>query len=136
MADRSSPPTTLNTPRTTVVTGAGGWLGSALVHRLSADPTRHRLRLATIELEGRMRMQDVDPNHPGLFNIQDIVAMSGQGKIYDRKNERLGQSDIGIILLRKIYQRELGKIRAGRPIKKWQRTADKVMLGFKPLAAE
>jgi 5,5'-dehydrodivanillate O-demethylase len=87
-------------------------------------------------LDGRMRMQDVDPNHPALFNIQDIVAMSGQGKIYSRENERLGQSDIGIILLRKIYQRELGKIRAGRPIKKWHRTADKVMLGFKPLAAE
>lgn len=32
-------------PRTTVVTGASGWLGRALVERLAADPQRQRLRL-------------------------------------------------------------------------------------------
>lgn len=32
-------------PATTVVTGAGGWLGRALVDRLLADPTRRHLRL-------------------------------------------------------------------------------------------
>ena len=32
-------------PRTTVVTGANGWLGRALVHRLMHDPARERLRL-------------------------------------------------------------------------------------------
>ncbi|CAN5543663.1 NAD(P)-dependent oxidoreductase [soil metagenome] len=32
-------------PRTTVVTGATGWLGTALVHRLLADPHRTQLRL-------------------------------------------------------------------------------------------
>ena len=32
-------------PRTTVVTGANGWLGRALVHRLLADGSRPRLRL-------------------------------------------------------------------------------------------
>ncbi len=32
-------------PATTVVTGAAGWLGRALVHRLAADPARTRLRL-------------------------------------------------------------------------------------------
>lgn len=32
-------------PRTTVVTGAAGWLGRALVHRLLADPQRPALRL-------------------------------------------------------------------------------------------
>ena len=84
-------------------------------------------------LDGRMRMRDVDPDHPGLFNIQDTVAMAGQGPIYDRRNERLGKSDIGIILLRKIYERELGKIADSKPIKKWRRPPDKVMLGFKPL---
>jgi nucleoside-diphosphate-sugar epimerase len=33
------------TPHTTVVTGAAGWLGRALTHRLLADPARTRLRL-------------------------------------------------------------------------------------------
>ena len=32
-------------PHTTVVTGANGWLGRALVHRLLADPARAHLRL-------------------------------------------------------------------------------------------
>lgn len=32
-------------PQVTVLTGASGWLGRALVHRLLADPSRHRLRL-------------------------------------------------------------------------------------------
>jgi NAD(P)-dependent dehydrogenase (short-subunit alcohol dehydrogenase family) len=32
-------------PHTTVVTGANGWLGRALVHRLLADPARRQLRL-------------------------------------------------------------------------------------------
>lgn len=82
---------------------------------------------------GKMRMRDVDPNHPALFNIQDTVAMRGQGPIYDRENERLGRSDIGIILLRKIYRRELAKIAAGRKPKQWRRpTTARVSLGFKP----
>lgn len=46
-------------PRTTVVTGASGWLGRALVAHLAADPARERLRLlvhttadaATVEAE-------------------------------------------------------------------------------------
>ena len=45
----SSPPDGSSTrwplPRTTVVTGATGWLGTALVHRLVADPQRTQLRL-------------------------------------------------------------------------------------------
>jgi len=41
--------------RTTVITGASGWLGRALVHRLTADPTRQRLRLlAHTTAEARM----------------------------------------------------------------------------------
>jgi hypothetical protein len=83
--------------------------------------------------DGTMRMRDVDPDHPALFNIQDTVAMSGQGPIYDRENERLGRADIGIILLRKIYRRELARIAAGRKPKQWRRPSGaKVSLGFKP----
>lgn len=83
--------------------------------------------------DGTIRMRDVDPNHPALFNIQDTVAMRGQGPIYDRADERLGRADIGIILLRKIYHRELAKIAAGRKPKQWHRpNSGKVALGFKP----
>jgi nucleoside-diphosphate-sugar epimerase len=40
-----SPHERLATPHTTIVTGAAGWLGRALVHRLLADPQRTALRV-------------------------------------------------------------------------------------------
>jgi 5,5'-dehydrodivanillate O-demethylase len=48
----------------------------------------------------------------------------GQGSIVERPSERLGQSDAGIMLLRKIFWREMEAIRNGAPIKQWRRLAD------------
>jgi 5,5'-dehydrodivanillate O-demethylase len=82
-------------------------------------------------LDGRMRMKDVDPRHPMLFNIQDNVALAGQGAVYDdRDSERLGRSDAAVILLRKLYERELGALAGGKPIKTWRRPSEKLPLGF------
>jgi 5,5'-dehydrodivanillate O-demethylase len=53
-------------------------------------------------------------------NAQDYVAQVGQGAIADRCHERLGQSDEGIIFLRKIFVRELKKLKEGLPLKKWK----------------
>lgn len=87
-------------------------------------------------LEGRMRMQDVDPEHPMLFNIQDNVALAGQGAVYeDRETERLGQSDAAVILLRKLFERELRALKAGKPMKQWKRPKTKLPLGFHPARA-
>ena len=47
--------------------------------------------------------------------------MMGQGMIVDRNQERLGQSDAGIMLLRKIFWREMEAMREGRPTKRWRR---------------
>jgi len=44
---------------------------------------------------------------------QDIVAMVGQGTIADRSCERLGQSDRGIVLLRRIFANDLTRVAAG-----------------------
>jgi len=49
--------------------------------------------------------------------------MMGQGAIVDRTRERLGQSDAGIILLRRIFWREMEAMRSGRPTKQWRRLA-------------
>jgi hypothetical protein len=38
----------------------------------------------------------------------------------DRNRERLGRSDAGIILWRKILAREMEALAHGRPAKKWQ----------------
>ena len=56
-----------------------------------------------------------------LTSAQDYVAALGQGALPDRNQERLGQSDAGIVMLRRLFWRELDAIRKGQPIKKWKR---------------
>lgn len=63
-----------------------------------------------------------------LIATQDYVALRGQGVIVDRSQERLGQSDAGVALLRRIFLRELEAIREGRPIKQWSRLDESVDL--------
>lgn len=63
-----------------------------------------------------------------LTSAQDYVAQVGQGPIADRTLENLGTSDAGIVLLRRILWRELLAIREGRPIKQWNKLAEKVDL--------
>ena len=77
---------------------------------------------------GKIRFNDV--THPDLAVVQDIAVQAGQGAIEDR--ERLGRSDAGIILWRKILTRELGAIAEGRPSKRWQTPPADVVptLGF------
>jgi 5,5'-dehydrodivanillate O-demethylase oxygenase subunit len=51
---------------------------------------------------------------------QDYVTQVGQGRIVDRSQERLGKSDAGIIVLRRIYQREMEAAQKGLPGKQWK----------------
>jgi 5,5'-dehydrodivanillate O-demethylase len=66
-------------------------------------------------LSGRKSWEDV-ANHPNIIRIQDGVAICGQGKIEDRSRERLGKSDAAVIMLRRLWRRELGLLAAGRPV--------------------
>lgn len=56
-----------------------------------------------------------------LTSAQDYVAAVGQGAIVDRTQERLGRSDMGIALLRRLYWREMDAIEKGVPGKRWAR---------------
>jgi 5,5'-dehydrodivanillate O-demethylase len=58
--------------------------------------------------------------------VEDEIAQTGQGKIPDRTEERLGRSDAGVILLRKIWERELRALSEGKPTKKWTYRPDMV----------
>ncbi len=78
--------------------------------------------LAAAVLRGEQRVQDL-VGHPNLVNVQDTVAQVGQGQIADRAHEWLGRSDVGVILLRQIWARELGALAEGRALKAWTRTA-------------
>jgi hypothetical protein len=63
-------------------------------------------------------MRDVDV--PGiLVNVQDEVTQVGQGTFADREHERRGATDMGVVLLRQIWERELRAFAEGRPLAKW-----------------
>lgn len=63
-----------------------------------------------------------------LTSAQDYVALIGQGAIADRANERLGSSDRGIAMLRRILRREMEAIGSGRPTKQWRRIEEPLAL--------
>jgi 5,5'-dehydrodivanillate O-demethylase len=79
---------------------------------------------------GKLSYADIE--HPDLAIVQDIAVQAGQGRIEDRDNERLGRSDAGIILWRKILTRELRAIAEGRKPKRWKTPSADVTptLGF------
>jgi 5,5'-dehydrodivanillate O-demethylase oxygenase subunit len=78
--------------------------------------------IAEAVLRGDLRVQDL-PERPDLVIIQDYVAQVGQGAIPDRARERLGRSDVALILYRQIWARELRALAAGQPLKRWTRPA-------------
>jgi 5,5'-dehydrodivanillate O-demethylase oxygenase subunit len=74
-------------------------------------------------LRGQMGAGEVvDPARR--LEIEDYVTQVGQGPIDARPAEHLGRSDEELILLRKIWSRELRALAEGRPIKKWRRPAE------------
>ena len=73
-------------------------------------------------LAGTVRIADVQDQIANVVNLQDEVALCGQGVIPDRLRERLGRSDVGVILLRKIWRRELEALATDQPLKPWTPT--------------
>ena len=74
--------------------------------------------VAEAVLAGKLSLQDIE-DRPDIVNIQDHVAQEGQGVIPERSIERLGRSDAAIILMRKIWVRELRALAEGKPLKEW-----------------
>jgi 5,5'-dehydrodivanillate O-demethylase len=77
-------------------------------------------RLGDEILAGRKRLTVEDVGELAKsVNLQDYVAQRGQGQIVDRVHERLGQSDKIVILLRKLWSREMGKLGSDEALKRW-----------------
>lgn len=73
-------------------------------------------------LTGKLKFEDLEKltnDKISLIHAQDYVSQVGQGVIADRAQEHLGRSDVGVILFRKIWERELRAFAEGRPLKKW-----------------
>ena len=87
--------------------------------RLAALATLPGAReMADAVLAGKLSIHEIE-DRPDIVNIQDHVAQEGQGAIPERDTERLGRSDTAIILMRKIWLRELRALSEGRPLKNW-----------------
>jgi 5,5'-dehydrodivanillate O-demethylase len=79
------------------------------------------VRLGEEILTGRRRLTVEDCGELAYsVNLQDYVAQKGQGLVANRDRERLGQSDRIVIMLRKLWSREMAKLAAGEPIKRWR----------------
>jgi 5,5'-dehydrodivanillate O-demethylase len=76
-------------------------------------------------IAGEKTLADVLKNdeYPFMAVIEDMAAQPGQGRIVDRGDERLGRSDKGVILLRKLWARELQAFAETGKSKAW-RTLD------------
>ena len=82
-------------------------------------PVRDEIRAV---LDGRKPYADV--RHPEIVRIQDGVTVVGQGAIVDRSAEHLGATDAAVILLRKIWSRELRRLAAGEALTPFERPPD------------
>jgi 5,5'-dehydrodivanillate O-demethylase len=62
--------------------------------------------------------------------VEDAVAQSGQEQIVDRSKEYLGQTDVGIVRMRKLFERELRAVAEGKPGKKWRYSGEPPLPGY------
>ncbi len=91
-----------------------------------AKEASNRAELVKAVLQGKLRLDDIDPNRTDYVIIEDELAQSGQGAIADRGQEHLGRSDTGVFLLRKLWERELRALAEGRSLKQWSYRPDMV----------
>jgi len=84
-------------------------------------------------LSGQKTWEDI-ANHPNIIRIQDGVAICGQGKIEDRSRERLGRSDAAVVMLRRLWMRELELLASGKAVTAFS-TPDPQALKQEELAA-
>ncbi len=76
-------------------------------------------------LKGELTIEDVEDrllDFSRWFHIEDYVVQVGQGAIASRgRGEHLGPSiDANVIVLRKIYRREMSALVEGKPLTKWR----------------
>ena len=74
-------------------------------------------------LRGEVRIQDIEGDErANIIWIQDYATQVGQGPVELRKQEWLGRSDRALILIRKLWERELQALESGAPLKQWVRS--------------
>src|SRR6185295_10617628 len=90
-----------------LIFGFGAWLHG----RRSSSKDDWFSRKTQEALSGKLPFDRI--KHP---RLQDTVMCAGQGTIADRSADRLGRSDAAVILLRKIWRRELRLLAEGKTL--------------------
>lgn len=75
--------------------------------------------LAEAILAGKIDRADVEEGTTDFIRLVDDLAQVGQGRIYDRDRDRLGRGDVGVIMIRKLWARELQAFAEGGQLKNW-----------------
>lgn len=91
-----------------------------------AAEASNRAEIVCAVLKGKLQLGDIDANRTDYVIVEDEIAQTGQGEIADRDHEHLGRSDAGVILLRKLWERELRTLSKGRPVKQWSYKPDMI----------
>ena len=89
---------------------------------LAGEPKVSVAQMGEAVLSGKISFQDLEgffKDKVSLVHTQDYVAQVGQGSRAERQREHLGLSDTGVILFRKIWERELRALAARRSLKTW-----------------
>ena len=81
------------------------------------------MELGKAVLRGDIRIQDIEgDDKANIIWIQDYVTQVGQGTFADRNSEHLTRADMGVVLYRKIWEREVNALGQGKSTKQWART--------------
>jgi hypothetical protein len=72
-------------------------------------------------LAGKLSIEDLkhDLSTYEIFRVEDYVVQVGQGKIANRSAEHLTYLDAGVVLKRKLWERELKLLAEGKPLTQW-----------------
>lgn len=84
-----------------------------------AKRTQSSTELAGRILSGDLYMDQIDRETTDFVRLQDHIAQIGQGEIADHSSDLLGQGDIGVALVRRVWSRELRALHEGKPMKDW-----------------
>ena len=95
--------------------------------QLADQPPSHEL--ARKVMMGQYRLPRF-ADHVQSVMIEDIVAQAGQGPIADRVHERLGRTDVGLILMRRLWSRELAALADGERLTEWRYQGELPEVGF------
>jgi 5,5'-dehydrodivanillate O-demethylase len=85
---------------------------------VSSEPTLSIRETAERILRGEMHIDEITDN---FVAIQDWVSQIGQGAIAPREHDHPGRSDLLVLLLRQLWERDLRALAEGRPPTPWRR---------------